>query len=343
MDNQGMPFVCRHTTPADQDRLIEFLARVFSSAPEDDFVNPSLLQWKYWEPREDYLQPRSFVLERDGRIVAHAGLWPVKVCTGMKNELGIHLIDWAADPGVSGAGVFLLQRLAETCDFLYAIGGTEITLSILRTLGFRQIAEALVWARPIRPWRQILNHQSVDLRLPLRLVRNFWWSRAPRATVEDGWRALQLSEDHLNGLGVFTKERDDSFFRYIQRCPLARCLMFNVFENDHPVGCFVLSAKWEQTRFAGVWLEDTSPRAWRAVFQLAQDAALRLTSTSEIVVRGTTEACAEAAAQTGMRLRAKVPVLVQRKAGADGPLPLQFHFLDNDDFFLGGRLSGFLT
>ena len=343
MENHRMALVCRHTTPADQDRLIEFLARVFSSGPQDDFLNPSVLRWKYWEPREDYPQPRSFVLERDGRIVAHAGLWPVKVPTGTKNELGFHLIDWAADPAVSGAGVFLLQRLSETCDFLYAIGGTEITLSILRALGFRQIAEALVWARPIRPWRQILNHQSVDLRLPLRLLRNFWWSKTPRAAVEDGWSALQLGERHRNGLQAFAKERDDSFFPYVERCPVARCLIFNVFEKDRPVGFFVLAAKWEQTRIAGVWLEDTSPGAWRAVFQLAQDVALRLTSTSEIVVRGTTEACATAAAQTGMRLRASVPVLLHRKAGTAGPLPLQFHFLDNDDFFLGGRLSGFLT
>jgi hypothetical protein len=338
-----MAFTCRHTTPADQDRLIEFLARAFRSGLDDDFVNPSLLKWKYWEPREDYPQPRSFILERDGRIVAHAGLWPVKVCTGTKNELGIHLIDWAADPGVSGAGVFLLERLSETCDFLYAIGGTKITFAILRALGFRQITEALVWARPIRPWRQILNHQSMDLRLPLRLVRNFWWSRMPRATVEDGWSAPQLNEGHLNGLGVFAKEREDSFFRHVERCPVARCLIFNVLEKDRPVGFFVLSAKWEQTRIAGIWLDDKSPRAWRAAFQLAQDAALRLTSTSEIVVRGTTEAFATAAAQTGMRLRARVPVLLHRKAGAAGPLPLQFQFLDNDDFFLGGRLSGFVT
>jgi Acetyltransferase (GNAT) domain len=338
-----MAFTCRHTTPADQDRLIGFLTRVFSSDTDNDFATPSLLQWKYWEPREDYPQARSFVLEKDGRIVAHAGFWPVKVSTGTKNENGIHLIDWAADPEVPGAGVYLLQRLSETCDFLYAIGGTEITVSILRTLGFRQIAEALVWARPIRPWRQILNHQSVDLRLPLRLVRNFWWSKTPSPTVEDGWSAVQLSEGHLKGLGFFAKERDDSFFRYIERCPVARCLTFNVFEKDRRVGFFVMSAKWEQTRIAGVWLEDTSPRVWRAVFRLAQEAALRLTSTSEIVARGTTEACATAAAQAGMRLRARVPVMLHRKAGAAGPLPLQFHFLDNDEFFLGSRLSGFAT
>jgi hypothetical protein len=338
-----MAFTFRPTTPADQDCLIQFLTRAFSSGPENDFATPALLQWKYWEPREDYPQPRSFVLEKDGRIVAHAGLWPVTVSIGAKNETGIHLIDWAADARASSAGVALLQRLSETCDFLYAIGGTKTTLSILHALGFSQIGEALVWARPIRAWRQILNHQSMDLRLPLRLVRNFWWSKTPRTTVEDGWSALRLSGGRSMELGGLANERNDSFFRYIERCPVARCLTFNVFEKDRRVGFFVIAAKWEQTRIAGAWLEDSSPRAWRAVFHLAQDAALRCTGTSEIVARGTTEAYALGAAQAGMRLRAKAPVLLQRRARVAGPLPLQFHYLDNDEFFLGGRPSGFAT
>jgi hypothetical protein len=338
-----MALTCRPTTPADQDHLIQFLTRAFSSGPENDFATPAVLRWKYWEPREDYSQPRSFVLEKDGRIVAHAGLWPVKMGTGARNETGLHLIDWAADPKVSSAGVSLLQQLSETCDFLYAIGGKKITLSILQALGFSQIGEARVWARPIRPWRQTLKHQSMDLRLPLRFVRNFWWSKTPRAKVEHGWSALQVSAGHIEGLGSFANERDDSFFRYIEKCPVARCLIFNVFEKDRRVGFFVIAAKWEQTRIAGVWLEDTSPRVWRAVFHLAQDAALRFTGTSEIVARGTTEEGALAAAQAGMRLRANAPVLLRHKAGVVGPIPLQFHFLDNDEFFLGGRPSGFAT
>ena len=92
-----MATLCRHTTAADEEALTQFLTRVFAADPEEDFVNPSLLRWKYWSPREDCLEPRSFVMERDGRILAHVGLWPVRVRTATGSERGVHAMDWAAD------------------------------------------------------------------------------------------------------------------------------------------------------------------------------------------------------------------------------------------------------
>src|ERR1700730_17741318 len=181
-----MPSVFRHTTPEDEKGLIEFLIRIFAADPRDDFVNPSLLRWKYWSEREDFREPRSYVIEKDGRIVAHAGLWPVTLRTGPTIERGVHMVDWAADPTAPGVGVSLLQRLTKSFDFVYSIGGSEMTQDVLPKLGFRTVAETLTWARPIRPWKQMLHHQSKDLRLPLRLARNIWWSRSPRRVIERG-------------------------------------------------------------------------------------------------------------------------------------------------------------
>lgn len=94
---------------------------------------------------------------------------------------------------------------------------------------------------------------------------------------------------------------------------------------------------------AGVWLEDPSPGNWRAAFHLAQDAALKRTGASEIVVRCSTEASAIAAGQAGMRLRARAPVFVFQKDPATAPPPLQFQLCDNDQLFLTGRRTEFLT
>ena len=44
-----MALLCRHTTVGDEERLTEFLTRVFAADPKADFVNPSILRWKYWE------------------------------------------------------------------------------------------------------------------------------------------------------------------------------------------------------------------------------------------------------------------------------------------------------
>jgi hypothetical protein len=337
-----MASVFRPTTVADEERIIEFLIGVFAADPGEDFVSPSLLRWKYWDPRQDCSEPRSYVIEKDGRIVAHAGLWPVTVRTGSKSERGVHMIDWASDPQAPGAGVSLLQRLTKSYDFVYAIGSSEMTRSILPKFGFRTVAEALTWARPIRPWRQMLQHQSRNLRLPLRLARNIWWSRTPPRVVERGWTAVASGEGGSQGLAVLASERDESFFRYLQQCPVARGLTFHLLNEGRNAGFLALSIVREQTRVAGVWLEDPSPENWRTALHLAQDAALKHTNTSEIVARCATEASATAAGLAGMRMRARSPVFLFRKGCAE-PLPLQFHLSDNDEVFLRGRLAGFLT
>ena len=108
-------------------------------------------------------------------------------------------------------------------------------------------------------------------------------------------------------------------------------------------GFLALSIFGEQTRIAGVWLKDPSIENRRTTFQLARDAALRHTTTSEIIAGGATEAIGTAAAEAGMRLRGSVPVYLFRKGNPDGPLPLQFQLCDNDAFFLGGRRTEFLT
>lgn len=336
------PF-CRHTTVADKERLIEFLTRVFATDPKADLVSPSMLRWKYWDPREDCPEPRSFVMERDGRIVAHVGLWPVTVRTGARSERGVHAMDWAADPQVPGAGVSLFMRLTKSYDFVYGIGGSEMTRSILPKLGFRTVAEALTWARPIRPWPQVLKHQSKDLRLPLRLARNIWWSRIPPRLVPRGWAAIEPGAGSAGGLAVLASERDETFFRYLQQCPVARCRTFHIANEGRIVGFFALSVVGEQARVAGVWLENPAPDMWRIALHLAQDATLKHTNTSELIARCTTEASAIAAGQAGMRLRERTPVFLFRKDGGAEPLPLQCHLCDSDAIFLGWRLTGFQT
>ena len=347
-----MALVCRHTTAADEEQLTEFLTRVF--AANAALVSSEMLRWKYWTPRVDCPEPRSFVMERDGRIVAHVGLWPVTVKVGTKSERGVHAMDWAADPHTLGAGWSLFMSLTKSHDFVYGIGGEEITRSILPKLGFRTVAEAVTWARPIRPWRQMLKHQSKDLRLPLRFARNVWWSNMPPRMLPRGWAAAEhdLAEHGLvehsagpaGGIAALAGEREESFFRYLQQCPVAPCQTFNIVNGGRIVGFFALSVVGEQARVAGVWLENSSPENWRTAFRLAQDAALRHTNTSEIVARCRTEASAIGAERAGMRLRARTPVVLFRKDGdAEVVPPLQFQLCDSDALFITGGPATFLT
>lgn len=338
-----MATVCRPTTVADEARLIEFLTRVFATERNADFVSPAMLRWKYWDAREDCPEPRSFVMEKDGEIIAHVGLWPVTVRTGAGLERGVHAMDWAADPAARGAGVTLFTRLIKNSDFVYGMGGSEMTRSILPKLGFRTVAEALTWARPIRPWRQMLNHQIKDWRLPVRLIRNIGWSMIPPRRVPHGWVASGPGSEVADRYALLASEREGSFIRYLQQCPGAPCLIFDIAREGRIVGNFALCVVGEQSRLAGVWLENPSSDVWKVAFHLAQAAALKYTTTSELIARCATEASAIAAKETGMRIRERTPVVLFRRDGVSELPPLQYHLCDSDAFFMGWQLTGFLT
>jgi hypothetical protein len=338
-----MSSILRPSTVDDESQIIEFLARVFVVGHDADFVNPALLRWKYWEPRGDCPDPRSFVIEKNGRIVAHVGLWPVTVRTEAGNVRGVHMIDWASDPQAPGAGVSLLQRLTKLYDFIYAIGGSEMTQTILPKFGFRPAGTALTLARPLRPLRQILHHQSRDVRLPIRLARNVWWSATPARAPMPGWLATEAADGDLDELAARSCERDGSFLRYLQRCPAARLLVFHILNEGRKSGFFALSVVGAQTRVAGLWMENPTPANWRIAFQLAQDAALRCTDTSELVARTADETGSTAATQAGLRLRMRTPVFLFRRGDGQNGRLLHFQMWDNDFVFLGSGRTEFLT
>lgn len=336
-----MSSVLRPSTVDDEAQLVEFLARAFSATHDAPFLNRPLLRWKYWEPRPGWPEPRSLVIEKDGRIVAHAGLWPVTVRTASGAKRGVHMIDWASDPHAPGAGVSLLQRLTRCSDFVYSIGGSAMTQTILPKFGFRVCATAQTLARPIRPWRQILQHQEKDLRLPVRLVRNFWWSKSPGRELTPGWTAAARTTEET-APEELAAGRDVSFLRYLEQCPSARLLYFDILREGRKAGFFALSVVGQQARVAGLSVSEAAPDGWRTALHLLQQAALRHTISSELVIRTASEVVAGAASQAGMRLRESMPVFLFHK-GEWGAPPLDFQMWDNDAVFLGSDRAEFLT
>jgi len=306
--------------------------------PEAPFLHPALLRWKFWEPREDHSGPRGFVIERDGRIAAHVGLWPVTVKSGAAIEEGVHLIDWASDPQTPGAGVSLVQRMTRMHDFVYAMGGSDASRSVLAQFGFRRVEDVLIWARPLRPWVQIRHHQRRDWRLPSRLLRNSWWARSPRQSLPAGWVAARTSP----GESAISTERPPGFFRYLERCPSARLLTFGILHDGRMAGSFALTDVQGQARLAGIWLESPSAERWRIAHVLAQGAALEHTNCSEIVARGL-ERTGGAAGAAGLRVRGRAPAFLYRKSGDFDSLPTRFQIVDNDRVFWSEERPAFLT
>lgn len=332
--------IFRPTTTADEPRLIEFLSRAFSVDAGMAFLDPALLRWKYWTPREDYTDARSFVLERNGEIAAHAGIWPVSIGTGEDRTRGAHMIDWASDPAAPGSGASLVQKLIRQFDFLYSIGGSAMTQSVLPAFGFKRVTETWMGGRPLRPLRQILVHQVKNWKLPLRLARNTWWSLSPAHPGKNGWKAVEARIADFKPPASCPRNR--AFFSYIEQCPAIRQFLYRLLNNGQEEGWLALNLIQKQARLQGVWLHNSSPARLRSAYLAAQEAAARWRDACEIIAEGSAGSSEAAALEAGFRMARRTPVYLLQKSGT--PLmPFEFQLADNDEFFLSTGVPAFLS
>ena len=331
----------RPTTPADQPALAKFLAGVFGSSPESSLVDPKLMSWKYWDRRADYSDPRSYVLEDGGAIIGHVGLWPL-VFAGVQ---GVHMIDWAASRSSPGAGISMVQRVARMFEFICALGGSDTTVKVLPTFGFRVVAHTWEAGRPLRPVRQILTHQSRDWKLGARLLRNIGWAATPASRVPAEWGIQEISPSDADAAAsTHAFPRKPGFFEYLAACPTARFRVFRVTRRGEPAGIVLLSLVRGQAHVAGLWPAESSEESYRASFVLAHRVARGMAGAYELVAKGTDGAPGRAASAAGFRIRGNAPVFVLDKKGRfQPPAEFQFQFIDDDGAFMDVGRADYLT
>jgi hypothetical protein len=335
----------RPSTRSDVAGLVELMARVYEAPPDTPFLRPEILEWKYWIARDDWAEPRSYVGELDGKLVAHIGVWPCTIDVNGASRRGVHFFDWAADPTAVGGGIAVMQHAMRGFDFSYAIGGTPIAKTIMRRIGFLPVATAWKAARPLRAVRMVGTQPSGGWRLPARLGRNILWSAVPRAAAPRGWEFEPADPVRIAGAssGMLEIPRSSAFLQYLARCPMCRCRTFRVTEHGRDRGCFVLAMVRHQARLA-VWIDDPGPEAHRIVYALAQDAARTIPDVFEIAVMGSSQATADAAVAAGFRLRKTddVRIIDRTKVWPSGPPQLQFQNCDNDGIFLDDGEASFM-
>jgi hypothetical protein len=341
----------RPTSINDMSKVRELLGRAHGTSLDAPFLDPSLMAWKYWERREDWEGPRSYVLEIGDAIVAHAGIFPLTFDGG--EVRGAHLIDWASGQESPGAGFTLLQRLGTRFDFLYAIGGTKTARKIVPALGFQEYASQWKGARPIRPLQQILTHPARNWKLAPRLIRNsLWaWRKSPESLLRGEWKAEEINPDQVSrefysqsmGESCFSP-RPPGFFEYLLRCPAMQIKLYGIRNKQGVQGHFAIGVMRAQARVAGVWLREPDPETWQAAFSLAQETASRLKGACEILVAGTTGPSEQAAIKSGLRVMGHTPVYLLNKKGKLAlPPDFQFQLSDRDVLFLDPGTSAYVT
>lgn len=341
----------RPTSIDDLPALRQFLAGAFDVELDAPFLNPTVMAWKYWDRRDDCAGPRGYVLEKEGAIVAHAGIWPMTFSDGANAVRGIHMIDWASAKESPGAGLALVQKLAAMFDFIYAIGGSEMTRKVLPAFGFVEYTMEWKGMRPLRPMQQILTHQYRNWKLAPRLARNWLWARTKGQSPHRNWKTIEIQPKEISQ-ELYTAEmagaefsmRPPAFFEYLLRSPVARFGLYGIVDGRERMGHFAISLLRGQARIAGVWLRNPGQDDWAAAYFLAQEAALRLKGANEIVVVGCEGYSHEAAVQAGFRVLQGSPVYVLNKKKKLQLSPeFQFQLSDNDAAFLDSGTASYWT
>jgi hypothetical protein len=345
-----MKSLFRPTAPTDRIQLSGLLAEAFDTHSDaGSLLNPAMMAWKYWDARDDWTGPRGYVLERDGRIIAHAGIWPVTF-PGENPIRGVQMIDWCAAKDSPGVGLTLVQKLASLFDFMYSIGGSDMTCRALPAFGFVEATQVWTAARPLRPLRQMLTHQTVNWKLAPRLVRNWAWANFPATHAVSGWKtgALRPSDipEGLVGDGPEAKciPRSSAFFEYLLRCPTVSYELHGIANERGLQGYFAIGLLRGQARIAGVWLRNPSEEGWCIAYTLAQQTARQLGAANEVVVRGSVGVSEQAASQTGLRIMKQTPVyLLNKKGKLTLPDDFQFQMCDDDTAFLDSGQASYNT
>ncbi len=334
------------------ERVATFLRRVFQAPDDAVYLQPAQLHWKYWQPRPDWPQSRSYVYESEGGdIAAHACVWPVALRTVQGIYTGTHPIDWAADANVPGAGALLLREIRNMKDLSCCIGGTEVARKVIAGSGFSRASDMRHFVRPLRPLRNMLTHQRRGWKLPARFARNLAWRLDGKAAIPAGWSCTRVEPENIPdsllpapepGLAVASRSR--ALFRYMLSCPVAPHQMWMATYRQTPRGYFMLSFPPGQARLADAWVTPQSPEDWHAIFALASSAARENASIAEILIATSLKEAATGADAAGFRPCREIPIMIfdPRKYLSESPR-IHLQMIDNDTSFLHDNRIEYLT
>ena len=343
--------VFRPTLPNEQAKVLAFIKRVFATESTPASVEPKYVYWKYFQVRECWSGSRSYVLDRQNSIRAHGAVHPGTLLWNGKCYRTIHIIDWAADPNVPGAGVSLLDRMTRMVDITYAIGGSAATKALVPEFGFKPMNELWVCARPLRPFRQILTHQVRNIKLIPRFIRNTAWSLIPALRPDENWVALPAKPEDIapelwptdsSGLGVI--QRGSSFFQYFLTCDNVAFELYQIYKHGLAVGYFCLVWVPGQVRIADLWMPSMAQEDLVAAYRLATLTAFERGDASEIVAASSTPVGQQSLLRSGFRVRSREPIMVYPRERFGGrPVTLHLQMIDNDAAHMHGEAPCYLT
>ena len=334
-----MPFEFVKLEASEQPALREFLVNSFAEGATLTSFRPDVLAWKYFSKHPDWPEGGSFAVKQSGRIVAHGGVWPVRLQAQGRELRAIHLIDWAASRSAVGAGVYLLRKIAGLADLLITVGGSQDTASVLPKLGYKCCGEFLQYARVIRPWLHFRTTSQKNWKQPLKFLRNFLRSFPAAPSIPEGWTAEKLTifpdwlepEIARKSCDSTTSLRTVAQLNHLLNCPAAKFSGYLVREQKQLRGFFLLATIGHQTRIVDVRLTGAERSSWPAICQLAAGTAAADPNIAEITAASSIAPIQEALSKAGFLRRQTDKIFsLDPRALIPSGRPIDLSLIDGD-------------
>ncbi len=323
----------------DISTLAEFLVRVYKFAPDDHHADPRLLEWKYLSPRSGWPGSRSYVLEKNGQIVAHCGVCPVtfQLSNGAVIE-ATTMMDWAADPAVPGIGVSLFRKLMAMSPVSFLVGGSTATRQIALRIGFEKVGEADTFSAWLRPWREFRERDRTG-RSILRLIHGIAHPLRGPAQHGDSWEVSQVIEfdDSLQPLLKSAPrrwtvcKRTLADLNYLLQCPHLETTGFLLLRQARLAGYFiVVRSDWE-ARVLDVSLDSDNLGDWEAAVHIITKTIRRTPATCRVRVQASFPILSKALERNGYWRQYAEPIVIHDPSHAlAGAFPAAFQLCDGD-------------
>lgn len=344
-----MQHTVRPSTPADAGAI----AALFAEAGLHPNLDPPQLHWKYWQPRADWPNPRSFVLTDGSDAIAHGAIVPGAWRSGTRRMSILHMIDWAARRTEAGAGTMLMKHIGRQAEGLLAIGGSAQTLQILPHLGFRVAGTVTGYVRTLFPLRLFTGAGVRRWRALPRFARGVAGALSAPSAGEAGWQARRIAVNELERVcavlpvavrGTAVLERSVALFAHALSCPIVPMRLHSLERAGRVRGYFLLAAAPGQVRIADCWVDSDEPRDWRAMIHHAIEQAKLDAQVAEIVGWASDSLLSASLRACGFRARYELPIRVRpADAASMPPAPLRVQMLDSDAAYLHEGRSEFWT
>lgn len=329
----------RPTERKDLPALANFLVRVYKFDSTGHHADTKLLEWKYLCPRPSWKGSRSYVLEKDGRIVAHCGVCPVTFQLPSGDALeSITMTDWAADSSIPGVGVMLYRKLMAMAPTSFVIGGAPVTRQIVPRIGFRQVGEAATYSAWLRPWREFLVRPLVG-RSFARLLHGWTHPVRIREELSRPWVYTRVTEfdDSLQPILNHAKrswttcQRTLADLNYLLKCPHLEMMGFLLQRQSEIAGYFLVGKSEWEARLLDIFIDSEDVNDWKSAYGAVTKAIQRDPEVCRIRVQATLPILGQALISNGYWCQCREPLFIYDPSRAlERAFPVAFQLFDGD-------------